>query len=404
MVNSDSEERQPVRMSAGPGRTRDHERERVRGQVALVREQLGVDEVSIASEDESDDADFNYLFRTGTVLIRDQDLDRVSRVVQGQVRDSLVNGLTLYEVRGMSAPEALIAIDNALGVGVATPDHIVYVTPGKGGLCPAIEPEEPGSDPVYPPPVDADPGDGDGVLVSVVDTGWIPATAEHPETPWLQGVRGDEEQYEPESIRHYAGHGSFVAGVVRCLAPMAEVRVEGFLVNGGAIFESELVKQLNDALDDAPDIITMSAGTSSRLNRDLLGFQVFWETRLSRLKGTVLVAAAGNDGGRGPFSNFGSWVDVYARGVDLVNAYPSGTYITQEPPHAGERRRFNGLARWSGTSFSTPVVAGLIAARMSRTGENARQAADALMGIARANTVRGVGAVIDPACALTATP
>jgi subtilase family serine protease len=47
------------------------------------------------------------------------------------------------------------------------------------------------------------------------------------------------------------------------------------------------------------------------------------------------------------------------------------------------------LARWDGTSFSAPVVAGMIAARMGQTGENAKDARDALL--AQAEDVPGLG-------------
>ena len=80
------------------------------------------------------------------------------------------------------------------------------------------------------PAISSDTGAGTGVFVSVVDTGWWPPAA-HPgsPSPWLSGVDGDPETIDLNNIHPYAGHGTFIAGVVRTQAPAAEIRVEGFL-------------------------------------------------------------------------------------------------------------------------------------------------------------------------------
>lgn len=400
-----------------PSSLDDAVRERTRSQVRIIVEALGDGSVGVATGDSDDPADFIYLYRKKSLLVRDPDVDKVlaalGRLGQGaEVSDNLVNGLTRLAWSGDgTVPDVLERLDLAVGVGVATPDHVLYVT---NRCCPATEPEEPSTMQPFPP-VSLDPSDGSGVLVSVVDTGWHPAAATDPVTPWLADVVGDPEVFDANDIRAYAGHGTFVAGVVRGAAPKAEVRVEGFLPNGGAVFESDMTAQLCQAMSLGPDVISLSAGATSRGNRPILSFEVFWDKFLSQVKGTVLVAAAGNDhtrvpfwpaafpwtisvgamdahGRRADFTNFGSWVDVYALGVDMVNAYPHGTFITREATTpAGEERHFEGLARWSGTSFSTPRVAGLIAAEMSRTGLSARLAADQLLARARAQAVPGVG-------------
>ena len=389
-----------------------------------------------------------YLFRAGHILVRDEHLGQVRRLLPtavaaeeeaardaaagGDLERPTARGLRRIRLTGdMDTHNALRiirdgrdrdgrAVGTGLGPGAATPDHLVHIS-GEAGNCPASEPAvvPPGSAP--DPGLSSDRAAGEGVKVVVVDTGLDrDAAGTH---LWMSGVTGEPDPaIQPPDLLPYAGHGTFIAGVVRAMAPRAEVHVRAFFDRVGAIFESDLVAALDKVLqEDAPDIISMSAGTWTFDPTGLLSFAVFNETRLRHHKGVALVVAAGNDGDRKPFwpaaapwtvsvgalaadwrsrahfSNFGGWVDIYAPGENLVNAYPTGTYTYQEPPHAaGDKADFAGMASWSGTSFSTPVVAGLIAARMSRTGENGRDAAAGLLAEARSQAIPGLGAVLLP--------
>jgi subtilisin family serine protease len=325
------------------------------------------------------------------------------RLLDGEV----VRYLLSARSEGRSVPDVLDLLEAAgLRRGAASPDHWVHVSPGGGGgsACPATEPQETGLTEPWPPV--AGHAKGHEVSVVVVDTGWHPPAASDPRTPWLAGVEGDDELNGPE-LRPYAGHGTFIAGVLRCVAPPTKVFVEGFAVGGiggGGILESDLVLQLEEALTHDPQVINLSAGCRTRHDLPSIAMEAFHRTRL-RKRDCVLVAAAGNDSWAAPFwpaafdwcvgvgsldrdgrvsdfSNFGVSADVYALGRNIVNAFPDGTFECHESPDTGDVRVFStGLARWSGTSFAAPLVAGMIAREISRTGSSAADARDAVLAM-----------------------
>jgi hypothetical protein len=377
-----------------------------------------------------------HMYAEGEILVREEHLERVLEILEPDAdRDQLRNdparvrrvieGVTLFTLgESPLALDAINAIDQQLGQGIATPNHVLTVAGGEGTGCPATEPQEVYYD-IEPFPSVHHDGGGDGVLVYLADTGLLRDTATH---SWLEGVRmanpvedadpKEPLQGDPPQIPAYTGHGTFVSGVLRCIAPATEIIVQNAFAIAGSELESDLVPRLDAALGLGPDIFHLTIACSSRNDLPLIAFQEW--LRKVRQQGALCIAAAGNSGfdrktwpaafpgvigvgalggdwrGRATFSNFGPWVDVYAPGRDLINAYATGTYTCHVYPYANEVRKFYGMAKWSGTSFSTPIVTGLIASRMSRTGETARQAAAALLAEARAQAIPGVGPVLLP--------
>ena len=125
---------------------------------------------------------------------------------------------------------------------------------------------------------------------------------------------------------------------------------------------------------DVPAVLNLSLSGPVHSPQALVEFSQMREVLdVWIILGTKVVAAAGNEhsekehypgafqdvfcvgarGERGPcadFSNYGPWVDLYAPGVGVESWFIEGGM----PP-------WNGYAKWSGTSFAAPYIAGLIA-------------------------------------------
>jgi hypothetical protein len=373
----------------------------------------------------------NYICQRGRLLAApDVDLGRFPEALDGAEvvdRDDDLAVVSIERLRRgyLSVPDALALLDPVFhgnlppGPGTTpqvSPNHLWHVE----RLCSAIEPEVPcGSSQPCPPP--REPAEGEQpVRIGLVDTGLIkPVDAA---LTWLSaGVDGEDDPLTtvlPGGLRlipPFAGHGTFVAGVARCMAPRSEIFVGNELNIAGATLESKIIGKIEQVVAQfQPAIINLSSGTYTRNDWRPIAFEKF--TR--RHPDLTLVAAAGNDstdrplypaafpfpgvisvGALGPdqthlawFSNYGQWVDIYTLGEGIVNAFAVGQYRYHEPPKRPARQNFlHPLARWSGTSFAAPLVSGMIAARMGQTEQSSRQAAEALLDEAEQNAIDGIG-------------
>ena len=353
-----------------------------------------------------------YLRRVREILHEPEEQDNVRRVIGDIVL------LTLAETQ-LAVPDALTIVDRELGGGYATPNHILTVA-GEVGPCPATEPQEvyEGIEPY--PSVCLDNG-GEGVSIYVADTGLLPGAQSS--YSWLTGVVGDPDPLAPAPgavIPPYAGHGTFIAGVARCMAPRR--------TSSSRTSSRSRVARWNPTWPKTSTQRSISAWTSSTCrSRRRPGMRRPWSLSRSGcgLSGSTKALCAsprqetatpGCLAGRPPSLRWYPWAHWLATGAAAPRSAISAggltcmhlagissmpmrlARISVTMPYAGQVRNFYGMAQWSGTSFSTPIVTGLIAARMSRTGENGQQAAAALLAEARAQAIPGVGAVLLPRC------
>ena len=203
------------------------------------------------------------------------------------------------------------------------------------------------------------------VIIAIIDTG---VDLDHPDlqSKLVAGTDIVEGDGIPDDDN---GHGTHVAGIAAA-ATNNSIGVAGVgydcrimpvkaLDAQGSGLTSDVAAGISFAVTNGAKVVSLSLGSPSNSSTMQSAVNNAWNS------GVLVVAASGNDGtsalsypaahtnaiavgatdandARASFSNFGPWVDVAAPGTDILSTYINNQY-----------------AYTSGTSMSTPHVAGL---------------------------------------------
>jgi hypothetical protein len=265
-------------------------------------------------------------------------------------------------------------------------------------------------------------GEGVGAKVAVIDTGidgrlredgWLIGIDRRTDDPATHGNENNVDPLDNQPADGYldfaAGHGTFVSGIVAQVAPTADVRVYRALSTAGAGSEIEVACALIRAVREGAQVVNLSLGTQSQGDQPLIALsaalEVVHELEVERGEEVLIVAAAGNYGDTTPvwpaafrrvvsvaaltaderpsaFTSRGLWVDCSVVGEGVLSTFVAGD---QSPDFTGDPESFpeDAFARWSGTSFAAPQVAGAVARLMHEHGLGPRAAYVQLLATGR---------------------
>ena len=376
--------------------------------------------------------------------------------------DHLLVGSAMVSIGGSPG-----AVEGSPGAVEGSNGPAVYLRPGTGGRVPVAV--------AAAPPRPSPTCQRRRPVVAVLDTGMSPH-------PWLTGVVEpdpdvqaavlaaesllqasqqtpvqlladawdtpfDDEDFV-QDIDTHAGHGTFIAGLIRQVAPDARVTAVRIMHPDGVVYEGDLLAALRtlrlrmeDALragspNGVVDVVSLSLGYfDERTEDDPEG--VYTSALAAEINGlaacgVLVVAAAGNfstdrpfypaafaaappaagppvisvgawnpNGSKALFSDDGAWVTGWALGAALVSTYPNFQGATQpEMGQEGGRRQTldtddysGGFAVWSGTSFAGPLLAAEVAELLFAFSE--QQADLSLSTITADAAMSRVGNVLD---------
>jgi subtilisin family serine protease len=306
--------------------------------------------------------------------------------------------------KAVAASEVDRAIDACAAAKVAAwPNYLstmAAVSKGVGGPEPAPAPRAAAR------PATAGEA-GTVVRVAVVDTG-IPADPRG--DGWLADVPRTADNIDeldvlpagPDGLLDYqAGHGTFVAGVIRRVAPDADLRMYRAADSDGFGTDHDIAEAILRAHGDGAQIINMSLGVRTVDDQPPPAMADAIATVQRESGGrTVIIAAAGNYGDAFPvwpaalpgveavagltaylvpsaWSSYGPHVRFSTVGEGIRSTYVPGTespVFDPSPDHFGP----DPWAMWSGTSFAAPQIAGAVARISYEEGTEPRAAVDKL--------------------------
>jgi Subtilase family len=232
--------------------------------------------------------------------------------------------------------------------------------------------------------------------------------------PWDRPVTADPLIGELDT---HTGHGTFIAGIVRQIAPDATVLALRIMHSDGIVYEGDLLYSLgllaarvSAALDgdlsQMVDVVSLSLGYFSETASDQAYTFALWQVIEPLLEmGVVVTAAAGNystsrrfypaafadlavpadsapvisvtalnpDGSQALFSDGGHWIRAWAPGAALLSTFPVDINGSRDPEVSLPARAAldpdnfrSGFALWSGTSFAAPYLAAQLAKSLLR--------------------------------------
>jgi hypothetical protein len=240
-------------------------------------------------------------------------------------------------------------------------------------------------------------------------------------------VTGDVVGPMDGALDSHSGHGTFIAGLVRQISPDSDILALRIMASDGIVQEGDLLQalsvlhglaargQTDDGDPFALDIVSLSLGYYHETPDDeLLDPLLSQQIEALAAIGVCVVACAGNDatrrkmypaafaprrhghllevpdttlptlsvGALNPdgttalFSNGGRWVLTWEVGAAVVSTFPTSFNGGAQPsvrvstPYGRPRATIDpdsfasGFGTWSGTSFSTPILAARIAEQL----------------------------------------